>query len=122
MSGRAVRGLLGSLLLAAGCATVPATAPPPRPRNAAHATYPWLRARVFTRCEYCHAGVGRATLDTWGGLRQLLVPYRPEQSRLYRMVASRRMPIGWSLTEEEISSIYWWIKQGAPRGGPARRP
>lgn len=103
--------ILACLLTA--CATSPSTPVALPVADDPRASYAWLKDNIFHRCAYCHAGVGKANLHTHAGISRLIIPGEPERSRLYRMVESRRMPVGWRLSDEEIGLIYLWIKMGA---------
>lgn len=77
-------------------------------------TYGWLRREVFPLCMYCHISVPGVSFGRHEDTVKHVVPGDPENSRLYVMVASRRMPKGrGGLPEEQIRAIHEWISRGA---------
>lgn len=79
------------------------------------------------RCVSCHGGSSGVFLQNYDAVmnsvgtqyQQLIViPEEPEESPLYDKLFPNpefgsRMPLGGSLTEEQIALIYDWIKEGA---------
>lgn len=77
-------------------------------------TYGWLRREVFPVCMYCHVSVPGVSFGRHEDTVKHVVPGDPENSRLYVMVASRRMPKGrGGLPDEQIRAIHEWISRGA---------
>lgn len=59
-------------------------------------------------------------LDNYADIYRLVTPFDPQQSKLYTVLYSNpdgRMPPELPFSEEEKSTIYWWIKQGAFNNG-----
>lgn len=79
---------------------------------------PLLRAR----CWKCHGDavhLAKLNLQTREGLLTVVVPGKPEQSRLYKMVTGAQkptMPMDGALSPVEIESLSKWILNGAPWG------
>ena len=58
---------------------------------------------------------GDQVFDNYTNISRLIVPFDPQNSRLYYVLFSNsqgRMPPGTPFTTEQKSIIYWWIKQG----------
>lgn len=92
----------------------PEAEPPPAATANGHGTYRWLRREVFPLCMYCHISVPGVSFGRYQDVIKHVVPGDPENSRLYVMVATRRMPKGrGGLPEEQISAIREWISRGA---------
>ena len=73
------------------------------------ASYRWIRKNVFRVCNYC-----QANMFTYDGISKLVVPGYPEQSLLYKMVYTGKMPKGsMRLKKADLQVIYDWIQQGA---------
>lgn len=80
---------------------------------------------VVHKCNQCHNSKdkqGGLSLDSYAGLikggksGKVIVPGKPEESRLYQMVTGKtlpRMPIGGVLSDRHIKIIAKWIKDGA---------
>lgn len=96
------------------------------PANDAFAepTYASLQKKVFKpKCVSCHSGAGAphgVTCTSYDALLHngmfppLVVPGNPEASSLYQVVANGTMPKGQaSLSANQLSAIYTWIKNGA---------
>lgn len=78
------------------------------------ATFSWLRRNVFSMCMYCHASVPGVSFATHHDTLKHVMPGAPEQSRLYIMIESKRMPKGrGGLPEEQLRAIRDWIANGA---------
>jgi hypothetical protein len=55
-------------------------------------------------------------LDSYSNIRNLVVPFNPQSSKLYTVLFSgddERMPPDSPFTVDQKSIIYWWINQGA---------
>lgn len=92
----------------------PEAGPPPAATANNRGTYRWLRREVFPLCMYCHISVPGVSFGRYEDTIKQVVPGDPENSRLYVMVASRRMPKGrGGLPEEQIRAIGEWISNGA---------
>ena len=83
-----------------------------------------IRPLLESRCLKCHgAAMQLGKLD----LRQMpkapvLVPFKPEESRLYARIAGLEkpvMPMDGTLSSAEIAKVREWIATGAPWGGGA---
>ncbi len=59
-------------------------------------------------CAGCH-GWARS----YEGILRYVVPFHPEQSILFRVIASNRMPPDAKLASDQKALIYAWIKDGA---------
>lgn len=82
--------------------------------GAGFGTYTWLRRNVLPTCMYCHVTVPGVSFASHAETLRQVVPGEPEKSRMYIMVASRRMPKGrGGLPAEQIQAIYEWIRNGA---------
>ena len=75
-------------------------------------TYTYLKDEVFQICRYCHTG-RRPYLFNYQDIQAVVVPGKPEESKLFEMVSSGRMPKGGRLSNKKIWAIYYWIKNGA---------
>ena len=85
-----------------------------------------VRPVLENNCWKCHGGaVQLSKLDLRsresslkGGTKgAAIVPGKPDESRLYRLVAGLEkptMPLGGTLTADQIAVIRKWIEQGAP--------
>lgn len=88
--------------------------PLPAPDDDKMATYSWLYRNVFSMCMYCHVSVPGVSFGNHRDTIKHVVPEHPELSRLYIMVATRRMPKGrGGLPEVQIRAIRNWIAKGA---------
>ncbi len=75
---------------------------------------------VLTGCakSNCHdqaTSKGDHVLDSYTGIHNLVIPFDPQNSKLYSVLFSNslgRMPPDKPFTPEQKSIIYWWIKQG----------
>jgi mono/diheme cytochrome c family protein len=87
-------------------------------------TFSAIHADIFeTKCLICHSAGGRAAnvpLDTLNDVLadKIITPGNPTASRLYTLVAAKKMPPQGTtapLTDEEIQTISEWIQQGTPQ-------
>jgi hypothetical protein len=84
-------------------------------------TYSSLKATIFgPRCEKCHSGgepAGRIDLSTYDAMMGgpvVIRPGSPGTSRLYKAVATGRMPKrGTKLSPTELQAVESWILRGA---------
>jgi hypothetical protein len=77
-------------------------------------TYYWLTNNVFPICMYCHIAVPGVYFGRYQDTLKHVVPGSAENSRLYIMVRSGRMPKGRAkLGEHQIMAIRDWIDNGA---------
>lgn len=85
-----------------------------------------LEARALAilkgKCVSCHnvnsPGGGISYIADINALKfnRYIIPGEPQLSQLYDSVAKSRMPMGSSLTQEEIQAIYDWIYEGMTPG------
>lgn len=59
-------------------------------------------------CSGCHSWA-----SSYAGISSLVVPGHPEQSSLFGVLASNRMPPGGSLPTDQKALVYSWIAAGA---------
>ena len=116
--------LLGCALAVSFCTAETAFSHPPPPSNDPAVK---VRAVFADKCASCHgADVAKPKgkfgyvldLERVAGNPKLVVPFKPEESKLWKLVSADEMPPDWtttrSLSEEEKQVIYDWIAGGAP--------
>ncbi len=65
-----------------------------------------IQPMIEAKCLPCHAGSQAPNLSTFSGLSR-------NAARVKEEVVARRMPLGGSLTSEQIQQISCWIDNGA---------
>ena len=65
-----------------------------------------IKPIIDANCVRCHGGSQPPNLKTYEGIRS-------NANSLKTQVVSRRMPLGSSLTNEEIEQISCWVENGA---------
>jgi len=72
---------------------------------------------IQSNCAYsgCHAGDREPDLSSYDKIMQLVKPFDPQNSRLYKISIGSQMPPPpkTPLNLEQVTYIYGWIKQGA---------
>jgi ankyrin repeat protein len=117
--------IVASAAFAAGLlATTPLLAQPPgEPKGPAPDFNTNIRPIFVNRCAGCHgANVQRAGLRLddgpaamkGGASGPVIVPGHSESSKLYQMVASKKMPLDDELSVLELEALKEWIDGGAP--------
>jgi len=92
------------------------------PLSQAQATYTQLSSNILqTRCLSCHSDQrpsGQVSFSSYASTMAsagTVVPYQPYQSQLFKMTSTAQMPQGGSsLSNTQLSQIYYWIAYGAP--------
>ena len=81
-----------------------------------------LEPLLRTRCWKCHGDkvhLAQLNLQTREGMLSVVVPGKPEQSRLFKMVSGAQkpaMPMDGTLSKVEIETVGKWILEGAVWG------
>lgn len=99
------------------------------------ASFSWIRDNILNkRCLDCHSakqgdgdGLDDANFDSYAGVLKVVKPFHPELSKLFKAVASKKMPKGMDpmpgmpnpkpptpLSPLELKAISDWILSGAP--------
>ena len=116
--------ILFVVLLFVGCGSQPAPAPAPKaeetPAPDTTAPAPVLahevQSIVTASCLPCHAAGGNAAkydLTTPENLAKLVVPGKPDSSKLYQVLASGKMPPAGKLDSAKLATFHKWISEGA---------
>lgn len=84
-----------------------------RNRQVPQPNWQWIRENIVEKqCQTCHTGE-LIKLSDYEDVMTLVVPFDPENSPFYGVVASGFMPQDIPLDRDEIEAIYDWIKSGA---------
>ena len=111
-------------VLFVGCGSQPAPSPapkaeqttPPDTTGAALVLAHEVQSIVTSSCLPCHAAGGSAAkydLTTPEGLVKLVVPGKPDSSKLYQVLASGKMPPSGKLDSTRLATFHKWISEGA---------
>ena len=119
---KALAVLLVALLLV-GCGSQPAAPAAPKAEQtpAADTTAPApvlaheVQSIITASCLPCHAAGGSAAkydLTTPENLAKLVVPGKPDSSKLYQVLASGKMPPSGKLDSAKLATFHKWISEG----------
>lgn len=82
---------------------------------------------VEPKCMTCHNGGGSpkgADLSSYEAMMAmgLIVPFKPEQSKLFQRLADGSMPPGNPLAPRDLAMVEAWIRSGAAKDGKPKPP
>jgi len=114
--------VLSVVLLLVGCGSQPAPVPKAEQAPVPDTTAPAVvlahevQSIVTASCLPCHAAGGNAAkydLTTPENLAKLVVPGKPDSSKLYQVLASGKMPPAGKLDSAKLATFHKWISEGA---------
>ncbi|MFM2198301.1 MAG: hypothetical protein RLZZ505_1733 [Verrucomicrobiota bacterium] len=115
--------LSGVILIAASCAM------PTVGKSAASSSFARVKPVLERNCVHCHASIrlpGMPSLDDTNSIAdligpdKLIVPGKPDQSRLFVVVTlsdtqpGAMPPTGHAISPKEVATLRDWIQDGAP--------
>lgn len=111
------------VLFFVGCGSQPAApAPKAEQTTAPDTTAPAVvlahevQSIIAASCLPCHSAGGNAAkydLTTPENLAKLVVPGKPDSSKLYQVLASGKMPPSGKLDSARLATFHKWISEGA---------